>query len=110
MGIYGVIAHAVGQRTGEFAVRMAMGARAGDVLRLVLRQGFALALGGIALGLAISFAATRLLQSLLYGIAASDPLTFVAVPLLLAAVAILASLLPARRATRVQPAAVLRRE
>jgi predicted permease len=108
IGIYGVIAYSVGQRTREFGIRMSLGARRLDVLRLVVRQGLLLAAIGIAVGLAGAFALTRLLSSLLYGVNATDPVTFAGVTGLLAAVAIAASFLPAWRATRVDPVIALR--
>jgi putative ABC transport system permease protein len=108
IGIYGVIAYSVGQRTREFGIRMSLGARRLDVLRLVVRQGLMLAAIGIAVGLAGAFALTRLLASLLYGVNATDPLTFAGVTGLLAAVAVAASFLPAWRATRVDPVIALR--
>jgi len=110
IGIYGVIAYSVGQRTREFGIRISLGARRLDVLRLVVRQGLLLAAAGIAVGLAGAFALTRLLSSLLYGVNATDPLTFAAVTGLLAAVAVAASFLPAWRATRVDPVIALRCE
>ena len=110
VGIYGVLAFAVSQRTHEIGIRMALGAQRRDVLSLVLRQGMRLASAGIALGFAFSFALTRLLRSLLFGISPTDPLTFAAIPVLLAVVAMLASYLPARRAARVDPMVALRCE
>ena len=110
VGIYGVMSSMVVQRRRELAVRMALGARREDVLRLVMRQGGRLTLLGVALGLAGALAITRLLAGLLYGVGATDPTTFIAVSLVLAAVALAASWLPARRATRVDPLLVLQGE
>ncbi len=110
IGIYGVIAYSVGQRTREFGIRMSLGARRLDVLRLVVRQGLMLTALGIGAGLAGAFALTRLLSSLLYGVNATDPLTFAGVTALLVAVAAAASFIPAWRATRVDPVIALRCE
>jgi putative ABC transport system permease protein len=110
LGLYGLLAYVVGRRTREIGVRVALGALPRDVRRLVLKEGLALTAGGILLGLAGSFGASRLLSSLLFGVGPVDPLTFGAGPLLLAAVAVAACLLPARRATRVDPAVALRSE
>ncbi|SPF52469.1 conserved membrane hypothetical protein [Candidatus Sulfopaludibacter sp. SbA4] len=108
VGIYGVIACSVAERTQEIGIRMALGAERAAILRLVLRQGATLALGGIAIGLAASVALTRLLGSLLYHVSATDPLTFGAGSVLFIVVALLASYVPARRATRVDPLVALR--
>jgi len=108
IGIYGVIAYSVGQRTREFGIRMSLGARRLDVMNLVVRNGLMLASVGIAVGLVGAFALTRLLSSLLYGVNATDPLTFVGVTGLMGAVAVAASCMPAWRATRVDPMMALR--
>ncbi len=110
LGIFGVIGYLTAHRTAEMGVRMALGAGRGNVLRLVLSNALRTALLGIGAGLGAAFFAVRLLRSLLYDVAPLDPLTFVAVPLALAALALFASWLPARRATRVHPAIALRTE
>lgn len=110
VGLYGVIAYGVAQRTREIGVRVALGARDADVARLVLGEGIRLAAVGVVLGLAGALAATRALRGLLYGVNPTDPLTFVAIALLLAGVALLASYIPARRALRVDPTEALRAE
>lgn len=109
-GLYGVISYSVVQRTREMGIRIALGAQRGNILARVLREGALLAVVGTAAGLFASFFATRLVKSLLYGIGSTDPLTFIVVPLLLIAVALLASFIPARRATLVDPMTVLREE
>jgi predicted permease len=110
VGIYGVMSHAVGQRTRELGIRIAMGATSRDVLKLVLSDGAKLIVFGVGLGLLGAFAAGRIMRGLLYGVSATDPLTFVLVPLFLFVVAIFACLIPARRAMRVDPLVALRNE
>jgi len=110
VGIYGLISYSVAQRTREIGIRMALGAQARQVMMPVLRQGFVLAVAGIAIGLAGSVLAARLLSSFLFGIEPSDPLTYALVSALLLFVTLLASFIPSRRALRVDPLTALRAE
>jgi ABC-type antimicrobial peptide transport system permease subunit len=110
VGIYGVISYLVGLRTQEIGIRVALGANRSDVLRMVLGDGMKMTLIGVVIGLAAAAGLTRLMASLLFGVSARDPLTFIAVAILLSIVAFAASYIPARRAMRVDPMVALRYE
>jgi putative ABC transport system permease protein len=110
VGIYGVIAYSVSQRTYEIGIRMTLGALPSSIFRLVVGQGMTLVVISIGIGLISAFACTRLMGSLLFGVTASDPITFIAIAVLIVAVAFLACWLPARRAARINPIEALRTE
>ena len=110
VGIYSVISFSVSERTREIGIRMALGAKRGDVLRMILGQGMRVSAVGIAMGLAIALGLTRLLRTLLFEVSATDPITFVLVAMMMSLIALMACYLPARRATRVDPLVALRDE
>ena len=109
-GVYGVMAYAVGQRSSEIGLRMALGASTTSVLRLILRQGLVLAALGLATGLAVAVAGARLLRAMLFQVQPNDPSVYLAVVVLLGAVTLLAGYIPARRASRIDPLTALRQE
>jgi putative ABC transport system permease protein len=110
VGVYGLVSYSVTQRTNEIGLRVALGAQPADVLRMVVQRGLVVSLIGVALGLPAAFALAQLIRGLLFGVTAADPMVFVGVPVLLVAVAAMASYLPARRAMRIDPTAALRSE
>src|SRR2546430_1279265 len=110
VGIYGVMSYSVAQRTHEIGIRMALGAQRSDVLKMTIKQGLKLVTFGLVIGLGSAFILTRVMASLLFGVSATDPLTFVTISLMLMGVALLASYIPALRATKVEPIIALRYE
>jgi putative ABC transport system permease protein len=110
VGIYGVMSYSVAQRTREIGIRMALGAQRSDVLKMTVGQGLRLVFTGVAIGLAAAFVLTRVMATLLFGVSPTDPLTFVSISIVLIGVAVLASYIPALRATRVDPMFALRYE
>jgi ABC-type antimicrobial peptide transport system permease subunit len=110
VGLYGVVSFVVGRRTQEIGIRMALGAKPGNVLRMILANGISLAAAGVVIGIVVALAAAPLLRSLLHDVSPRDPLTFVIIALLLLTTTFVASWIPARRAARVDPNAALRCE
>jgi ABC-type antimicrobial peptide transport system permease subunit len=110
VGLYGVMSYGISRRTKEIGIRMALGARTGDVLRLILGQGMTLTLIGIGIGMIAAIGLSQLIEHLLFGVSATDPMTFFVIASLLSAVALLACYIPARRASKVDPLRALRRE
>ena len=110
VGIYGVMAHYVKEHTKDISIRLALGGSAGDVLRLIVGQGMRVVASGVLVGLLVALAGTRLMASLLFGVSAIDPMTFIGVAAVLLVIALVACLVPARYATALQPASVLRSE
>jgi putative ABC transport system permease protein len=110
VGIYGVMAYSVTQRTHEIGIRVALGASSRDVVRLIVRQGLLLVVVGVGIGLAVSFGATRLMSTMLFEVSKTDTTVFLGIPLILAATALLACIFPAKRATKVDPIVALRCE
>jgi putative ABC transport system permease protein len=108
VGIYGVMSYSVAQRTREIGIRIALGAQRGDVLKMTVKQALKLVVGGLAIGLVLALILTRVMSSLLFGISATDPVTFISIAAVLLAVATLASYIPALRATRIDPMVALR--
>jgi ABC-type antimicrobial peptide transport system permease subunit len=110
LGVYGVVSYAVARRTREVGIRLAVGAQPGALVRLLMKEGLALVIIGTAAGLLLGVASARVLQTLLFGVGGTDPATFIGAPLVLVAAGAVAAFIPARRASRVDPASVLRAE